>query len=287
MKFYIVDDDPAVPMILTQIVEMNMDNIVAGTANDAKKAIKDITVMDVDIVMVDLLMPEISGIELVKTLKQFKPNLRFIMISQVRDSDLRAQAYEAGIEFFIEKPINLIEVKTVTEKVVQSIEMSQKLQNIQSLVGGGDVSDRDATSSESLGEEPMSSQQSKKDQVLSILRYLGITSEAGSSDIIAINQIMFDRGLNFKDIDFTEVYHIDEHEKKILFQRIRRAIKTGLTNLATICMDDMGDEIVVEYANSLYEYKNVRNEMLYLQGQRASGGKTSLQHFFDGLMQEI
>lgn len=55
MKFYIVDDDPAVPMILTQIVEMNMDNIVAGTANDAKKAIKDITVMDVDIVMVDLI----------------------------------------------------------------------------------------------------------------------------------------------------------------------------------------------------------------------------------------
>lgn len=231
-------------------------------------------------------MPEISGIELVKTLKQFKPNLRFIMISQVRDSDLRAQAYEAGIEFFIEKPINLIEVKTVTEKVVQSIEMSQKLQNIQSLVGGGDVSDRDATS-EAPGEQPMSSQQSKKDQVLSILRYLGITSEAESSDIIAINQIMFDRGLNFKDIDFTAVYHIDEHEKKILFQRIRRAIKTGLTNLATICMDDMGDEIVVEYANSLYEYKNVRNEMLYLQGQRSSGGKTSLQHFFDGLMQEI
>ncbi|WP_252903899.1 DNA-binding domain-containing protein [Secundilactobacillus oryzae] len=71
-----------------------------------------------------------------------------------------------------------------------------------------------------------------------------------------------------------------------MFQRIRRAIKTGLTNLATLCMDDMGDEIVVEYANTLYDYKNVRDEMLYLEGKRSTGGKTSLKHFFDGLVQE-
>ena len=49
----------------------------------------------------------------------------------------------------------------------------------------------------------------------------------------------------------------------------------------------MGDEIMVEYANALYEYKNVRNEMAFHQGKRQSGGKVSLQHFFDGITQEI
>lgn len=264
-------------MILRQILEKSLDNDVVGIAHSSKKALTDIMVTDVDIVLIDLLMPEISGIELIKTLKQFKPALRFIMISQVRDSELRAQAYEAGIEFFIDKPINVVEVKTVTEKVIQSIQMANKLSNIQSLVGAGVAAPV----------QSVDQQQSKKERVLSILRFLGITSEGGSSDIIAINQIMLDQHLNFKDIDFNATYHIDEREKKILFQRIRRAIKTGLTNLATICLDDMGDEIVVEYANSLYEYKNVRNEMLYLQGQRSSGGKTSLQHFFDGLVQEM
>ncbi|KRK97490.1 response regulator [Secundilactobacillus odoratitofui DSM 19909 = JCM 15043] len=277
MKFYIIDDDPSIPMILRQILEKSLDNDVVGIAHSSKKALTDIMVTDVDIVLIDLLMPEISGIELIKTLKQFKPALRFIMISQVRDSELRAQAYEAGIEFFIDKPINVVEVKTVTEKVIQSIQMANKLSNIQSLVGAGVAAPV----------QSVDQQQSKKERVLSILRFLGITSEGGSSDIIAINQIMLDQHLNFKDIDFNATYHIDEREKKILFQRIRRAIKTGLTNLATICLDDMGDEIVVEYANSLYEYKNVRNEMLYLQGQRSSGGKTSLQHFFDGLVQEM
>lgn len=278
MKFYIVDDDPSIPIILRQIIEKNLDNTVVGIAHGSKKALTDIVVTDVDIVLADLLMPDMSGIELIRTIKQIKPNIHVIMISQVRDSDLRAQAYEAGIEFFIDKPINIVEVKTVTEKVIQSIEMANKLSNIQSLIGGG--------SSQATAPQPVT-QQSQKTKVLSILRFLGITSEAGSSDIIAISQMMLDQGISFREIDFISAYHIDEREKKILFQRTRRAIKTGLTNLANLCLDDMGDEIVVEYANALYEYKNVRNEMLYLQGERSTGGKVSLKHFFDGLMQEI
>lgn len=276
MNFYIVDDDPSIPMILTQILEQNADNTVVGTAPDAKQALSEIMMLNVDIVLVDLLMPEISGIDLIKRLKQLKSQLRFVMISQVRDSELRAQAYEAGIEFFIDKPINVIEVKTVIEKVIQNIQMTSKLNDIQSLVGGVNI----ATA------PPINQYEAEKEKMLSILRFLGITSEAGSSDILAISQIMLEQDIAFRDIDFNSQYHIDEHEKKILFQRIRRAIKTGLSNLANLMLDDMGDELVVEYANALFDYKNVRTEAQFLQGDRASGGKTSLKHFFDGLIQE-
>lgn len=277
MNFYIVDDDPSIPMILRQILEKNPDNTVVGIAHDAKKALADIMLMDVDIVLADLLMPGISGIELIKKLKALKPALRAIMISQVKDSDLRAEAYEAGIEFFIDKPINVIEVKTVVEKVAQSVQMATKLNNIQSLVGGGAVAMAPV----------VDQKQQQKEKILSILRFLGITSEAGSSDILAVAQIMLDQNLSFREIDFNAAYHIDDREKKIMFQRIRRAIKTGLTNLANISLDGMGDEIVVEYANTLYEYKNVRSEMLLLEGTRTTGGKTSLKRFFDGLVQEV
>lgn len=277
MNFYIVDDDPSIPMILRQILEKNPENTVIGIAHDAKKALADIMIMDVDIILADLLMPGISGIELIKKLKALKPTLRAIMISQVKDSDLRAEAYEAGIEFFIDKPINIIEVKTVVEKVSQSVQMATKLNNIQSLVGGGAVATAPV----------IDQKQQQKEKILSILRFLGITSEAGSSDILAIAQIMLDQNLSFREIDFNAAYHIDDREKKIMFQRIRRAIKTGLTNLANISLDGMGDEIVVEYANTLYEYKNVRSEMLLLEGTRTTGGKTSLKRFFDGLVQEV
>ncbi|NLR09398.1 MULTISPECIES: DNA-binding domain-containing protein [Lactobacillaceae] len=276
MNFYIVDDDPAIPMMLRRILEQDPANSVVGTAPAAPKAIADIMLLDVDIVLVDLLMPGMSGIELVGKLKRLHPTLRFIMISQVKDADLRAEAYQAGIEFFIDKPINLIEVKTVVEKVAQNIQMAAKLNDIQSLVGGVTVA-----------KPAIDPHQAQKAKILSILRFLGITSEAGSADILAITQIMLDQQLSFREIDFNVAYHIDDREKKIVFQRVRRAIKTGLTNLAHLCLDDMGDEIVVEYANTLYEYKNVRSEMLYLEGERSTRGKTSLKRFFDGLVQEV
>ena len=276
MNFYIVDDDPAIPMMLRRILEQDPTNSVVGTAPAAQKAIADIMLLDVDIVLVDLLMPGMSGIELVDKLKRLHPTLRFIMISQVKDADLRAEAYQAGIEFFIDKPINLIEVKTVVEKVAQSIQMAAKLNDIQSLVGGV-----------TTAKPAVDPHQAQKAKILSILRFLGITSEAGSADILAITQIMIDQQLSFREIDFNVAYHIDDREKKIVFQRVRRAIKTGLTNLAHLCLDDMGDEIVVEYANTLYEYKNVRSEMLYLEGERSTRGKTSLKRFFDGLVQEV
>lgn len=38
------------------------------------------------------------------------------MISKVTDNSLKQEAYEAGVEFFINKPINVIEVQTVVEK---------------------------------------------------------------------------------------------------------------------------------------------------------------------------
>ncbi|WP_261905943.1 DNA-binding domain-containing protein [Liquorilactobacillus nagelii] len=196
------------------------------------------------------------------------------MISQVHDIDLRQQAYEAGIEFFIDKPINFVEVKTVTEKVAQNIQMQQKINNIKSLV-----------ESPQTKQQPQE-QELKRKKVLSILRFLGITSETGSSDILAISQIMIENNIFFSDIEFLNNYNITNAEKKILFQRIRRGIKKGLTNLANIYLDEFENEISIEYANSLYGYKNVRAEMRYLTGDRTTGGKVSLKKFFDGLLHE-
>lgn len=275
MNFYIIDDDPAIPLVLQQILEKEATNTVVGIAHTAQQALHDLLFMHVDIILIDLLLPDLSGINLVQQLKARNTQSRFIMISQVRDADLRVEAYQAGIEFFIDKPINVIEVKMVVEKVAQSIQMTRQLTDTQSLVDGH-------LPAQSL---PVNPHQDEKDRILSILKILGISSEAGSADILSVCQLMLDQQLSFREIDFHQAYHITDHEKKIMFQRIRRAIKVGLTNFAHLCMDNMGDEIIVERANLLFEYKNVRNEMLYLEGSRQTGGKTSLQHFFDGLVQ--
>ena len=120
MKYFIVDDDQSVIYVLQNIIEQNFNDEVVGVSDHSTTALKELLVRDVDIVLVDLLMPELSGIELVKHLKKVKPHTRFVMISKVQDGDMRAEAYQSGIDFFISKPINLIEVKAVLKNVEQN-----------------------------------------------------------------------------------------------------------------------------------------------------------------------
>lgn len=277
MNFYIIDDDLAVTMILQRIVEENMNNQVVGKSVSPKIALNELMLLNVDIVLVDLLMPELNGIALVEALCKAKPELKFIMISQVRDSELREDAYKAGIEFFIDKPINIIEVRTIVDRVKQSILMEQKLKKIQNLLG-----------SSSNGYSNLNSNQfnETKKKVRSILGFLGITSEAGYADILNISQVMIEQNISFQSINFDQQFALDSHEKKIIFQRVRRAIKKGMVNLANLCQDDFDNELTIECANTLYGYKNIHKEILFLQRKSSTGGKVSLKQFFDGLVMQ-
>ncbi|MFD3448862.1 DNA-binding domain-containing protein [Microbacteriaceae bacterium 4G12] len=277
MNFYIIDDDLSIIMILQRIVEEDMNNQVVGTSVSPKKALNELMLLNVDIVLVDLLMPELNGTTLVETLCKVKPELKFIMISQVRDSELREDAYKAGIEFFIDKPINIIEVRTIVNRVKQSILMEQKLKNIQNLLG------TPSDSSSSLNSDHFNEMKKK---VRSILGFLGITSEAGYADILNISQVMIEQNISFNSINFNQQFALDSHGKKIIFQRIRRAIKKGMINIANLCQDDFENELTIEYTNTLYGYKNIHKEILFLQGKSSAGGNVSLKQFFDGLVMQ-
>ncbi|CAM3642660.1 DNA-binding domain-containing protein [Mesobacillus zeae] len=277
MNFYIVDDDLSIIMILQRIVEEDMNSQVVGTSVSPKKALNELMLLNVDIVLVDLLMPELNGITLVEALCKVKPELKFIMISQVRDSELREDAYKAGIEFFIDKPINIFEVRTIVNRVKQSILMEQKLKNIQSLLGNP------SDSNSSLNSDHFDEMKKK---VRSILGFLGITSEAGHTDILNICTIMIEQNISFNSINFNEQFAVDSHGKKIIFQRVRRAIKKGMVNIANLCEDDFENELTIEYTNALYGYKNIHKEILYLQGKSSTGGSVSLKQFFDGLVMQ-
>lgn len=276
MKFYLVDDEQSILYVLQNIIEQNFDDEVIGMSSNPEKAINDIQLRDVDIVLVDLLMPEISGIDLIQTIKATKPNIRFIMISKVQDSDMRAKAYQAGIEFFINKPLNIIEVKSVIEKVEQNIKMSAQLSSISAMVNqfNGQAN--------SVKRQPHSS----SDPAAVILKALGMSSERGASDILQVVKMMKLHHQNYRNLNLTESLGISSHEKKIMEQRMRRAIKVGLVNLSNQLIDNPYDEQLSTHANNLFGYENVHAQMLHQQGKQLTGGRIAIQKFMDGLLDE-
>ncbi|WP_144488030.1 response regulator, partial [Bacillus pumilus] len=80
----------------------------------------------VDILLIDLLMPGRDGIETIRHL-QGSYNGKAVMISQVEAKEMVGEAYSLGIEYFIHKPINKIEIVTVLRKVKERIELETSI----------------------------------------------------------------------------------------------------------------------------------------------------------------
>lgn len=117
MRIYIAEDDPSVIGVLEDILESSALGRVCGASEEGAPDPERIMALDPDLVLVDLLMPGRDGIQLVRELKELGSRAKFVMISQVSAKELIAKAYQAGVEFFIQKPINLIEVRQVVGNV--------------------------------------------------------------------------------------------------------------------------------------------------------------------------
>ncbi|MGQ7055919.1 response regulator, partial [Bacillus cereus group sp. BceL245] len=131
MYFYIVDDEKAVRSMLAQIIEDEDLGEVIGEAEDGLSLEQHMPILKkIDILFIDLLMPNQDGI---KTIRQIKPSFKgkIIMVSQVESKELIAEAYSLGVEYYIIKPINRIEVLTVVRKVIERIRLEKSIKNIQ------------------------------------------------------------------------------------------------------------------------------------------------------------
>jgi two-component system response regulator YcbB len=271
MKFYIVDDDKNIIRILSNIIEKNNNFEVVGSALNGEAAFQEIMVMKPDIVLVDLLMPVMDGNTLVKKLKEVNPHLSCIMISQVLDNQIRTESYNSGIEFFITKPINKIEVEKVITRVAETIEMNNTLSTIKQMFQLNDKNGKDLTEQNII-------------RIKNILGTLGMLGEKGTNDIIKITLYLMEENISFNDYDFSSSENIFGDNSHIVKQRIRRAINKGLVNIANLGLDDYGNEILYNYGNILFDFANVKAEMDYISGKKHTRGKISLNKFFDGLV---
>lgn len=271
MKFYIVDDDINIIRILSNIIEKNTSFEVIGSAVNGETAFQEIMIIKPDIVLVDMLMPIMDGNTLVRKLKAIQPQLSFVMISQVLDSQLRTESYEAGIEFFITKPINKKEVENVVTRVAEKIDLNNTLSTIKKIF--------QTTDKQSKGQN-----EQYIVKIKNILGILGMLGEKGTNDIIKITLYLFEKNISFSDYDFDSSENNLGENSQIVKQRIRRAIKNGLTNIANLGAEDYSNDFFHMYANILFDFASVKAEMDFINGKKITGGKISLNKFFEGLI---
>ena len=76
-NFLVADDEYPIVKIISDILALHPGTVAIFTANDGEKALQLYKNNDIDIVITDILMPRISGIELIKKLKEINPDAHF------------------------------------------------------------------------------------------------------------------------------------------------------------------------------------------------------------------
>ncbi len=272
MKIFIIEDDISVIGILEDIVERGGLGAVCGDTGDGPLDLDRVLDLAPDLVLIDLLMPGKDGIQVVRELKERGCGAKFIMISQVSAKEMIAKAYTAGVDFFIQKPINLIEVRQVITNVKNQIENERALKTIQSVFAG-----REAPVSRPGPAEL------RRRRLTHILSQLGMAGEKGSKDITDLCLLLLEEGGSVSQMGVSALCARLPGPPKSTEQRIRRAVERGLSHIASLGIEDYNNEFFLRYATRLFPFHEVRAEMACQQG-KGPRGKASLKKFLDGLI---
>ena len=158
------------------------------------------------------------------------------MISQVSSKEMVAKAYLAGVDFFISKPINLIEVRQVIRNVSQQLENERNLYTIQSVFG-----------EKQLASTADQQREQYRRRLQTTLSQLGMAGEKGAKDIMEMCLYLLERHQQVSQVGVGALCAQLSDSPKSMEQRARRAVERGLTHLASLGVEDYGNEVFTQY----------------------------------------
>lgn len=288
-SFIVIDDDITVRSVITKIIEQYNLGDVYAEADDGLVGEELILRYKPDIVMIDLLLPTQDGISVIKNIKSTNIKSMFIMLSQVSDKEMIAKAYEYGIEFFISKPINVIEVVNVVKRVKEYLSMKKTFEAIES-------------TAMTMGRGNVDSNVRKPDKARKVLNQLmadlGILGDLGSKDIINICTMLYEDSNLAEALEETQLSELlkllqskyssegkgSTSDFKAIEMRIRRTVGKAMKNIAAMGIEDFGNDKFTLYSSTLFDYSDVKMEMDYIRGKAKYGGKVNIKSFIKRLL---
>jgi two-component system chemotaxis response regulator CheY len=122
-KVLVVDDSVAIARQLTKMVEGFGDYDVVGHAKNGAEAVKLFKTLTPDLVLMDIVMPMMDGIQSLRTLMRLDPEAKVIVISSMGGVGHKVEeAIRLGARNVISKPFEPEKIKTILEKVFEKEE---------------------------------------------------------------------------------------------------------------------------------------------------------------------
>jgi two-component system chemotaxis response regulator CheY len=116
-KVLIVDDASFMRMTIRKMLEAH-GHSVAAEAENGIEAVKKFIEYKPDVVLLDITMPEMNGVEALKRIKELDPNARVVICSAMGQQAMVAQAIQYGAKDFIVKPFEEDRLIAAVDKIM-------------------------------------------------------------------------------------------------------------------------------------------------------------------------
>jgi DNA-binding NarL/FixJ family response regulator len=153
-KFIIVDDHPAVRLAIRSAMEATGDLEMAAEAADGPAGLAAIRQCKPDLVILDLELPRLSGLDLIERLKRSQPDIKVLVLSAQQESIFALRTAKAGANGFMSKSATMEAVVLAAQTVLAGYNMfpaaSSSARSMNKLNVGSerllkDLSDRELT----------------------------------------------------------------------------------------------------------------------------------------------
>lgn len=126
-KVMIVDDEPiAVESVAFMIKQNLVEAIVAGTCRSGKEAIEKAGTLYPDIVIMDIDMPGINGLNAIKKIKEGNPDVCIIVLTAFDYFDYAMESMSLGVMDFLVKPVSEVKFVNSLRMVMQKLDESRE-----------------------------------------------------------------------------------------------------------------------------------------------------------------
>ncbi|UFS71837.1 response regulator [Geomonas sp. RF6] len=129
-KTVLVVDDEAIIRDLCMRALRDYHTVEAANGEEALRVYEQ---GGIDVVLTDVMMPRVDGIELLKALKEREPTIVVIIMTGYADKDLILKALKEDADDFITKPLNLMQLRTAVDKALDKKALKEEIANLKNL----------------------------------------------------------------------------------------------------------------------------------------------------------
>ena len=126
-RILIIDDDDSTRESLSTYLSEN--GYEAFTAEGGLKGVEECKSKNPDLIICDINMPDINGLEVLKRVKEFDELIQVIIITAYDDMESTISAMQLGAYDYIEKPVDIVKLSIILKRALENRKLSKKLES--------------------------------------------------------------------------------------------------------------------------------------------------------------